>query len=93
MLCLLLCTCIGDIDSNEIKDLERKLKNESERLMNEISRHEEKEHTLCQQLENVQKENKQLRSEINNINKNMQEKLKQFEKQNESNLQIISEKK
>ena len=63
-----------DIDSNEIKDLETKLKNESQRLMNEILRQKEKEHLLSQQLENVQKENEQLRSQINNINKNMQEK-------------------
>ena len=92
MLCLLLYTCIGDIDSNEIKDLERKLKNESQRLMSEISRQEEKEQLLSQQLENMQKENKELRSEIDSIKKILQKELKQLKRKNKSNLQIISEK-
>ena len=69
-------------DSNEIKDLQRKLEKELENVQN-----------MEKEGEEIKKENKELESEINNLNKNMQEKLKNFKKENESNLQIITEKK
>ena len=60
--------------------------------MNEISRHEEKEHLLSQELEsrqNVTKENVQLRSEMNN----MQQKFKDIENKNTSMMEATNKKK
>ena len=91
--------CLMYATSNEITDLrekyeklETKLKDEQERLMNELSQHEKREHLLSQQLEdaqNVNKKNVQLRSEMNN----MQQKLKDSEMKNTSMMETTNKKK
>ena len=86
--------------------LEGRIKNEEERLMDEVSRHEEKERLLSQQLENAHNANKELERKLKDLQKskqeneklqseinNMQQKLKDFEKENTSLLETNNKKK